>query len=58
VVNRGVAAYDGKIYVTSYDGRLFALDARTGNVVWQVLTLDHDKPVTSTGAPRMGTGGK
>jgi quinohemoprotein ethanol dehydrogenase len=33
VVNRGVAAYDGKIYVTSYDGRLFALDARTGNVV-------------------------
>lgn len=56
VVNRGVAAYDGKIYVTSYDGRLFALDAHTGNVVWQVLTLDHDKPVTSTGAPRIVKG--
>jgi len=53
VVNRGVAAWNGKIYVTSYDGRLFALDARTGNVLWQVLTLDHDKPVTSTGAPRI-----
>jgi quinohemoprotein ethanol dehydrogenase len=56
VVNRGVAAYDGKIYVTSYDGRLFALDAHTGHVVWQVLTLDHDKPVTSTGAPRIVKG--
>jgi len=56
VVNRGVAAYDGKIYVTSYDGRLFALDAHTGNVIWQVLTLDHDKPVTSTGAPRIVKG--
>jgi quinohemoprotein ethanol dehydrogenase len=52
VVNRGLAAWNGKIYVASYDGRLIALDAKTGSVVWQVLTLDHDKPVTSTGAPR------
>jgi quinohemoprotein ethanol dehydrogenase len=52
VVNRGLAAWNGKIYVASYDGRLIALDARTGAVVWDVLTLDHDKPVTSTGAPR------
>jgi quinohemoprotein ethanol dehydrogenase len=51
VVNRGLAAWNGKVYVSSYDGRLIALDARTGAVVWQVLTLDHDKPVTSTGAP-------
>jgi alcohol dehydrogenase (cytochrome c)/quinohemoprotein ethanol dehydrogenase len=52
VVNRGLAAWNGKIYVASYDGRLIALDAKTGTVVWNVLTLDHDKPVTSTGAPR------
>jgi len=56
VVNRGVAAWHGKIYVSSYDGRLIALDAKTGSVVWSVLTLDHDKPVTSTGAPRMANG--
>jgi alcohol dehydrogenase (cytochrome c)/quinohemoprotein ethanol dehydrogenase len=56
VVNRGVAAWNGRIYVSSYDGRLFALDAHTGSVVWQVLTLDHDKPVTSTGAPRVING--
>ena len=53
IVNRGVAAWNGRIYVASYDGHLFALDARTGSVVWQVLTLDHDKPVTITGAPRV-----
>jgi quinohemoprotein ethanol dehydrogenase len=53
VVNRGLAAWNGKIYVGSYDGRLIALDAKTGAVVWEVLTLDHDKPVTSTGAPRI-----
>lgn len=51
VVNRGLAAWNGKIYVATYDGHLFALDARTGTPVWSVLTLDHDKPVTSTGAP-------
>jgi alcohol dehydrogenase (cytochrome c)/quinohemoprotein ethanol dehydrogenase len=53
VVNRGVAAWNGKIYVASYDGRLIALSARTGTLVWEVLTVDHDKPVTSTGAPRV-----
>jgi alcohol dehydrogenase (cytochrome c)/quinohemoprotein ethanol dehydrogenase len=56
VVNRGLAAWNGKIYVGTYDGRLVALDARNGTVVWEVLTLDHDKPVTSTGAPRIAKG--
>jgi alcohol dehydrogenase (cytochrome c)/quinohemoprotein ethanol dehydrogenase len=56
VVNRGLAAWNGRIYVASYDGRLIALNASTGAVVWQVLTLDHDKPVTSTGAPRVLNG--
>ena len=56
VVNRGVAAFDGKIYVASYDGRLIALDQKTGKEVWSVLTLDHNKPVTSTGAPRIANG--
>lgn len=56
VVNRGVAAWDGKIYVGTYDGRLIALDQKTGNEVWSVLTVDHDKPVTSTGAPRIAKG--
>jgi len=30
VVNRGVAAWDGMIFVGALDGRLIALDAKTG----------------------------
>src|SRR5215469_9025247 len=36
VVNRGLAAWQGKIYVSSYDGRLIALNAKTGTPLWQV----------------------
>ncbi len=56
VVSRGIAAWHGKIYVAAYDGRLIALDAKTGNVVWSVLTVDHNKPYTITGAPRIANG--
>ena len=35
VVNRGVALYKGKVYVGALDGRLVALDAKTGKVVWE-----------------------
>jgi len=53
VVNRGVAAWKGKIYVGTLDGRLIALDARTGTPVWTVQTFDRSKPYTITGAPRV-----
>ncbi|HEY6458108.1 MAG TPA: PQQ-dependent dehydrogenase, methanol/ethanol family [Steroidobacteraceae bacterium] len=56
LVNRGVAAWKGRIYVSTYDGRLVALQASTGAVVWSTLTIDHDKPLTSTGAPRIANG--
>src|SRR5580658_1696489 len=51
-VNRGVAAWSHKIYVATLDGRLVALDAATGNLVWSVLTVDPTKPYTITQAPR------
>jgi PQQ-dependent dehydrogenase (methanol/ethanol family) len=53
VVNRGVAAWKGKIYVATFDGRLIALDAGTGKPVWSVLTIDPSKPFTITPAPRV-----
>jgi quinohemoprotein ethanol dehydrogenase len=56
VVNRGVAAYQGKIYVGTLDGRLVALDARTGKRVFDVNTIDRTKPYTITGAPRAARG--
>jgi quinohemoprotein ethanol dehydrogenase len=56
VMNRGVAAYDGKIYVGTLDGRLVALDAATGAIVWDVQTFDRAQPYTITGAPRVVQG--
>jgi quinohemoprotein ethanol dehydrogenase len=53
VVNRGVAAYKGKIYLGALDGRLIALDAKTGIPVWEKLTVDQSKPYTITMAPRV-----
>jgi PQQ-dependent dehydrogenase (methanol/ethanol family) len=53
VVNRGVAAWNGKIYVGTIDGRLVALDAATGLEVWDVNTVDTELPYTITGAPRV-----
>src|SRR4029079_14800490 len=57
VVNRGVAVWDGKVYVGTLDGRLVALDAATGAPVWQTDTLvRRDVAYTITGAPRVVKG--
>jgi len=53
VVNRGVAAWQGKLYLGALDGRLIALDAGTGKVVWSVQTTDPALPYTITGVPRI-----
>jgi PQQ-dependent dehydrogenase (methanol/ethanol family) len=55
-VNRGVAFYRGKVFVGSLDGRLLALDAATGNRVWETITVDKAKPYSITGAPRIARG--
>jgi len=55
-VSRGVAAWNGKIYVAALDGRLIALDARDGHVVWSTNTVDKGQPITITGAPRVADG--
>jgi quinohemoprotein ethanol dehydrogenase len=56
VVNRGVAAWKGKIFVGTLDGRLIALDASTGKPVWETLTIDPKVRYTITGAPRVVKG--
>ena len=54
VVNRGVAFYKGMVYVATFDGRLIALDARSGRLRWTTDTIvDRSKNLTSTGAPRV-----
>ena len=52
VGNRGVALYRGKAYVGALDGRLIALDARTGKVIWSKNTVEGQRGTyTITGAP-------
>jgi quinohemoprotein ethanol dehydrogenase len=56
VVNRGVAAWNGKIYVGTLDGRLIALNGKTGALVWEKQTTDTSLPYTITGVPRIVKG--
>src|SRR5208283_5295644 len=51
VVNRGVAYGDGKIIVTALDTKLYALDAKTGEVVWSAQNGDPKLGQTMTDAP-------
>lgn len=56
VVNRGVALYHDKVYVGTLDGRLVALDAKSGTPIWDIVTVDQSKPYSITGAPRIAKG--
>jgi alcohol dehydrogenase (cytochrome c) len=50
--NRGVALGDGKVFVGTVDGRLIALDMKTGKQVWDTRLIDSKKlTVGFTGAP-------
>jgi glucose dehydrogenase len=51
VVNRGVAVHNGKVYEGTLDGRLIALDQRTGARIGSVQTTDPAKAYSITAAP-------
>jgi quinohemoprotein ethanol dehydrogenase len=54
VINRGLALHQGKVIVPVLDGRLIALDAATGKVLWDVRALPEDSTGYSlTMAPRV-----
>lgn len=54
VANRGVAVWEGKVYVGTYDGRLISLKAQSGQKIWEVDTvIDRSRSYTVTGAPRV-----
>lgn len=53
-INRGVAVWKGRVYVGTNDGRLIAIDAKTGKSVWQADTIaDHTRSYAISGAPRI-----
>ncbi|GAL96003.1 alcohol dehydrogenase large subunit [Acetobacter tropicalis NRIC 0312] len=61
-VNRGAAYWKGKVFVGTFDGRLIALNAKSGHLEWSVDTIPHDaslgkiRSYTVDGAPRVAKG--
>ena len=58
VVNRGIALYEDKVIAPVVDGRLRALDAVTGKVLWEVRVSPDNQAYTITMAPRVIKGGR
>jgi quinohemoprotein ethanol dehydrogenase len=54
-VNRGVAVWEGRVYVGTGDGRLIAIDAAEGTQVWSSQVVDPGSDGIS-GAPRVAAG--
>ncbi|MBV9635352.1 MAG: PQQ-binding-like beta-propeller repeat protein [Methylobacteriaceae bacterium] len=55
--NRGVALGEGKVFVGTVDGRLIALDQKTGKPAWDTKLVDSAKlTVGFTGAPLYAKG--
>lgn len=57
-LNRGVAYDQGRVFVGATDGRLIALDAKTGRELWSVETVERGDRRTITGAARAWSDGK
>lgn len=53
VADRGVALLEDKLFTGLLDGRLLALDRKTGELVWETQTVDRSKGYSITGAPRV-----
>ena len=53
---RGLAYSDGKVYTGTQDGRLIALDAKTGKEAWVAQTTEKGDGRYITGAPRVFNG--
>ncbi len=53
-VSRGLAVDKGKVFLAAYDGRVIALDAKSGKQLWSEQSfIDTSKPYSITGAPRI-----
>jgi quinohemoprotein ethanol dehydrogenase len=49
--NRGVAYAHGRVFVATFDGRMIALDAKTGKELWSAQAIAPGATYFSTGAP-------
>lgn len=56
IINRGAAIYDGKLFRTTLDANVVALDAKTGKQLWKVKAADYKDGHAMTGAPLVANG--
>jgi len=56
IVNRGAAIYEGKVFRTTLDSRVIALDMKTGKQLWSVKSGDAKDGIAMTSAPLIADG--
>jgi alcohol dehydrogenase (cytochrome c) len=56
IINRGLALYDGKIFRTTLDAHVVALDAKDGKEIWRSQAIDYHDGYSMTVAPLVADG--
>src|SRR5262247_2888883 len=56
IINRGAALFDGKVFRTTLDANVIALDAKTGKEVWHTKSSDPKDGYSMTVAPLVANG--
>lgn len=56
IVNRGAAIFEGKLYRTTLDAHVIALDIKTGKEVWRTKSIDFKTGYSMTVAPLIADG--
>ena len=53
---RNIALYQDKLFLSTYDAAVVALDARTGKQLWRTVKADYNKGFTHTAGPLIADG--
>jgi alcohol dehydrogenase (cytochrome c) len=56
IISRGLALYDGKVFRTTLDANVIALDAKTGKEIWRSNAIDFKDGYSMTVAPLVADG--
>lgn len=56
IYSRGLATYGDKLYMVTWDGRLIALNRKTGEPVWETRALPLNSALQLTMAPKAANG--
>lgn len=56
ILNRGVAIYNGKLFRSTLDAHVVAMDAKTGKQLWKSKAADYQNGQAMTSAPLIANG--